>query len=510
MDLRGGICCPYGSECPGLSESVYVVTLGELEKIVDFGTGIEEKEALAKILLDNNAELLTHAQITDLRIWLVGRADLNALRLWLDDYTLCGDEVAALTKRCEASLSGFMQVLRQPGAHPRLDSLADEARQHLHQVRQGHQVDTDPYVEATTKKCPSCGMGSTHYHGHNCHHISPFGGCPLCHINYCYRCLASESQNVAERSDPVLCKCGFWSNYCQLIRTPKDIQKFIVPSPVPYDKRCGCVICPDCLYGQPCGTCPGNCVVCLGYLSPGPREILSEYKLEGPGIFPGLDEPFELLQEACRHGDVPACLDALLRRQDTPYDINTADSDGQTVLYFACDAGHSKCVALLLEHAPDIKVDQANRYGYTPLIIACKDGLAALAALLLETGRVQANLQTCNGYTALYVACCNGHLEAVQLLLTHQFNNPIDVNLADGTGHTPLMMASKNGHLAIVLLLLRQQKIDIIKACNYGSTASFWAEANRHEAITEALKAQVTQLRSAFPMGKIKNSCKIS
>ena len=491
MNARGEISCPNGAACGSLA-MVVNVSLLELEKVVDTNSSEATKQRMA----ENNVEPLTHEQISDLRCWLREREDLEAMRVWLNDATISRYEVSSL---------GLLLEGLRPGLNVSTDistvdsSLSLACQQHLESKRREDvAIEMDPYVRATTKDCPSCGMCSTHYHGHNCHHISPHGGCPSCRCNYCYRCLSTDVENLKERGNPIRCKCGFWNNYCLPIRSQRDIQAFIVPSPVPYDKRCGCVICPDCLHGQPCDTCPGNCVVCLGYMSPGPREILSDYKLEGPGNCFGLDEPLPLLQEACRHGDTATSREILQRRHETLFDINHADEDGQTVLYYVCDAGHIDCASLLLEYCPDVDVNRANRYGYTPLIVACKDGFASLAAVLLSTGRALANLRSANGYTALYVACCNGHLEAVQLLLTHNFDPPIDINLTDGTGHTPLVMAAKNGHLSIVRLLLEQSSIDVIRPSMYGSTACFWAEANHHTEIVTALKLKVAEARSAY------------
>lgn len=506
MSARGEISCPNGVACANLAVNV---SLLELEYIVKYG-----EENPGALVGANNIDPLTHGQIADLRTWLREKEDLETMRAWLDDARISRDEMSSMNLFLQQRLQqtgSSSTTTPVPTDHD--EQLLLASRQHLEVIRREDAInEIDPYVRATTKQCPSCSMCSTHYHGHQCHHISPHGGCPSCRINYCYRCLATEIENLAERGNPIRCKCGFWSNYCLPIRSAKDIQAFIVPSPVPYDKRCGCVICPDCLHGQPCETCPGNCVVCLGYMSPGPREILADgaYKLQGPGDFFGLDEPLPLLQEACRHGDTATSREILQRRQTAtapPFDINHADDDGQTVLYYACDAGHIECASLLLEYCPDVDVNRANRYGYSPLIVACKDGFAALAKVLLSTGRALANLQSSNGYTALYVACCNGHVEAVQLLLAHdKFDPPIDVNLADRTGHTPIIMAAKNGHLAIVRLLLEQSTIDVIRTSMYGSTACLWAETNHHTEIVTAIKLKTHAARSA----SLRKTCRIA
>ena len=123
--------------------------------------------------------------------------------------------------------------------------------------------ENDAYIEATTKKCPHCNVRGTHYHGHMCHHISPMGGCSNCHTHYCYRCLSTEQDNLMIRRNRSSCLCGHWSSFCSPLTDRSDVKKYLVKAPYPYDKRCGCVICPDCSLNRPCTTCPGDCVVCL-------------------------------------------------------------------------------------------------------------------------------------------------------------------------------------------------------------------------------------------------------
>ena len=66
----------------------------------------------------------------------------------------------------------------------------------------------DPLHLATTKPCPVCRYRGTHYHGHHCHEISPFGGCPGCGTHYCYSCLSSAITNKNLRGDDWHCICG--------------------------------------------------------------------------------------------------------------------------------------------------------------------------------------------------------------------------------------------------------------------------------------------------------------
>ena len=279
---------------------------------------------------------------------------------------------------------------------------------------------------------------------------------------------------------------------------------------MPYDKRCGCVICPDCLFNQPCDACTGNCVVCLGFVNPGTRDLTEHYEVT-PGSYFAQSEAVMnrlLLQEACLHGDVEACLRCLDKRRNEPgfgFSINMQDHDGQTLMHFAVSAGHFDVVSLLLEQCPELDVNIPDEEGYNPFMIACKDGYTELVKLLAQSGRVNVNLTSSYGYTPLFVSSCNGHVDVVQFLLSYPFfNPPIDVNQADHTGYVPLLIASRNGHVAVVKLLLEQKSCDIIHASRYGSTALFWAEKNKHHEVVKAIKAKLTTTKAI--LGKIKST----
>ena len=89
------------------------------------------------------------------------------------------------------------------------------------------------------KACPFCGTLTSHFKGHACHHISPEGGCPGCHREYCYFSLLP------------------W-DVCRA-------QNHSLPQPhgLGCDARCDCAACPICKPGKPCAQCRGD-ERCLG------------------------------------------------------------------------------------------------------------------------------------------------------------------------------------------------------------------------------------------------------
>lgn len=124
-------------------------------------------------------------------------------------------------------------------------------------------------IAATTKQCPNCGVGTSHYHGHACHHIGYHGnGCSNCGQHWCYVCQRPHGAPYQYERNPA---CPHGSNDC----SSSDIARHVVQTPYPHDQRCGCPICPDCRQGRPCELCEGDCVVCRGLVPPGPKEMVA-------------------------------------------------------------------------------------------------------------------------------------------------------------------------------------------------------------------------------------------
>lgn len=169
------------------------------------------------------------------------------------------------------------------------------------------------YITLTTKPCPNCGYRVERSHGHECHHISPGGGCPRCQTHFCFVCFSTYAQNAAagranheclctwkvdmvRRRDPAIIldmlkndtRTYVWgvgyvndtylnfdfdrttgraiggpapayrgridasismNSFCCSTISPEDI---IIERGIRRDRRCGCTFCSDCRPGQAC------------------------------------------------------------------------------------------------------------------------------------------------------------------------------------------------------------------------------------------------------------------
>ncbi|KAK7066909.1 hypothetical protein SK128_027448 [Halocaridina rubra] len=104
-------------------------------------------------------------------------------------------------------------------------------------------------------------------------------------------------------------------------------------------------------------------------------------------------------------------------------------------------------------------VSAGFRFGYTGLIWAAEKNHTKTLRLLLEyrgAGSTLASYSTNNGISALYHAARLGNLDSVNLILSKDPSNVINMPVTYGehNGTTPLLAAARNGHTNIVKILL--------------------------------------------------------
>ncbi|XP_070176175.1 uncharacterized protein [Littorina saxatilis] len=128
--------------------------------------------------------------------------------------------------------------------------------------------------------------------------------------------------------------------------------------------------------------------------------------------------------------------------------INIKDNKGMTALHWACAAGRTATVRLLLQQ-DDIDVNAACDDCLSPLQLACMLGKIDIAQpLLLHNADV--NMSGALGLTPLHFACLPSHLDVVHLLLQHG----TDVNIPGKLCTRPLLYVGGNQRHDIVHHLL--------------------------------------------------------
>ncbi len=148
-------------------------------------------------------------------------------------------------------------------------------------------------------------------------------------------------------------------------------------------------------------------------------------------------EEFTALHAAACHGRL-SIVQALI---DARAEVNRLSRSGSTPAMMAAGGAHVDVIRALIAAGADLNIQdriQAN----TLLIHACATGKCEIVKLALEA-KVNTAQRMKNGLNALDIACHNGQLDAVRILLAH-----------DADVHNPLEFASVGGHIEICRLLL--------------------------------------------------------
>ncbi|XP_019616149.1 PREDICTED: ankyrin repeat domain-containing protein 2-like [Branchiostoma belcheri] len=141
------------------------------------------------------------------------------------------------------------------------------------------------------------------------------------------------------------------------------------------------------------------------------------------------------------------------RRQSEPEyrGIRHKAKDKDEFLRAARD-GDVETVRRSLEKGVDVNIKSITTDGDTGLHVACREGHVKVVELLIKN---QADLNVANkdGDTGLHVACREGHVKVVELLIKNQ----ADLNVANKTGDTGLHVACSGGHDKVAELLIRNR-----------------------------------------------------
>ncbi|MAM71563.1 MAG: hypothetical protein CMP91_10515 [Gammaproteobacteria bacterium] len=129
-------------------------------------------------------------------------------------------------------------------------------------------------------------------------------------------------------------------------------------------------------------------------------------------------------------------------------DLNAAQPDGMTALFWATYYDEADVVRLLLNAGANPNIE--NRYGMTPLIQAAMNGNSAMITMLLEAG-ADAHATTPEGDNALLNAAKTGAVQGVQALI----EAGADVNSRDSYLYqTPLMWAVASNQADVARILI--------------------------------------------------------
>ena len=133
-------------------------------------------------------------------------------------------------------------------------------------------------------------------------------------------------------------------------------------------------------------------------------------------------------------------------------DLNQANINGETALYWAIQAGENQFVDLLTrlrQQRVELNTIVRNKYNDdTPLLLAARQGNATVVEILLRAG-ADPNIADRQQETALMKAACNGDLTVIELLL----RAGAAVSLRNSSGKTAAEIAQSRGYTNLAQLI---------------------------------------------------------
>ncbi|KAI9837675.1 MAG: Glycerophosphocholine phosphodiesterase [Sclerophora amabilis] len=116
----------------------------------------------------------------------------------------------------------------------------------------------------------------------------------------------------------------------------------------------------------------------------------------------------------------------LLVAPDVDVDINYQGSCGETALYIAARTAREDSVKVLLASGHKINVDLAEAvHGWPPLFIACVEGHLPILELLLEAG-ANFEMRDSSGWTAKEHAAFRGHIKVAEWITAYEVSRKSD------------------------------------------------------------------------------------
>ncbi|KAI8871276.1 hypothetical protein GQ42DRAFT_168498 [Ramicandelaber brevisporus] len=154
------------------------------------------------------------------------------------------------------------------------------------------------------------------------------------------------------------------------------------------------------------------------------------------------------LHYAAMHGHT-GCLAQLLAAGANP---RCLDNDRMTPMLYVAKRGHTECARLLLDQGGG--ADAGGFIDHSPLLLACRHGHVAMVQLLLARGTPIPLTATTSNHP-LHIAAGLGHAELLLVLVQALAATGANGDIADADmGWTPLFHAAAEGHVECVRILL--------------------------------------------------------
>jgi ankyrin repeat protein len=164
--------------------------------------------------------------------------------------------------------------------------------------------------------------------------------------------------------------------------------------------------------------------------------------------------------------------------------LQETGAKGRTALHYAAFYGIGETVTFLLGQGA--QANSRDEVGCTPFILACQTGRTGVVQMLLQHIGPEALRERDNGgMTALHTAAIWGHEETAAFLISQGAECS---SRTAGVGVTPLMMACGEGRLGVVRLLLQHIGPEGLRERDVnGKVALHWACVEGHGEVVRVL-----------------------
>ena len=137
------------------------------------------------------------------------------------------------------------------------------------------------------------------------------------------------------------------------------------------------------------------------------------------------------------------------------FDSNIRTTYGDTYLIRVVSNNNYEGCKIMLD-SNKFDINSTNDFQNSALHYSSIDGNYDITKNLLEYGKINIDSQDRDGDTSLLNACRGGHLEIVNLLLSHNAN----INMKNDNDETPLILAIESNNIYLLKILLQNEKID--------------------------------------------------
>ena len=194
----------------------------------------------------------------------------------------------------------------------------------------------------------------------------------------------------------------------------------------------------------------------------GNYELVAYFVEMGADIGLKTNDGRNCLHIAALNGDLNLCK-MLIDNHNV--DLHMTDNKGSTAVHYSSQSGNYELVAYFVEMGADINLKTDD--GRNCLHIAALNGDLNLCKMLIDKHKVDLDMTTNQGWTAVHCSAQSGNYE----LVAYFAGMGADILLKLNDGRNCLHIAALNGDLNLCKMLIDKHKVDLDMTTNQGWTA---------------------------------------